>query len=353
MRLALVAVTALAALAPAAMALDGGISAAVKQTLISKNSTGSASNGVADDPVISHDKRTARALAYVSSATNITSRPTGGFRNVYLAVRKRPYDANARKNWRIGSVTLASTGGAAPNGDSFAPALSGDGNHGAKCLAFVSEASNLVSGDNNGKADVFLRRSLSSSRLTRIETSGAATDVSLDGDCENLAYTSSAGVYVKRIGGAQRKIDDGASDNVTISVYGTDVSWERSGGVYVWRGGGASKVSVGSDPSLSGSGKVVAYERGSSVYVKKLGGGGTRKLGSGKDPSLTLVGTFAYWATNSRIDNDKLKRVIAKCPSGPSSPHTSAHGNYVVYLCDKTSNGVADPQVFLAYVGPK
>lgn len=46
-----------------------------------------------------------------------------------------------------------STGGQQGNGDSFSPAISAAG----RFVAFASNATNLVSGDNNGQVDVFLR----------------------------------------------------------------------------------------------------------------------------------------------------------------------------------------------------
>ena len=46
-----------------------------------------------------------------------------------------------------------SSGGVQGNGDSFDPAISADG----RFVAFESDATNLVPGDTNGAADVFVR----------------------------------------------------------------------------------------------------------------------------------------------------------------------------------------------------
>ncbi len=50
-------------------------------------------------------------------------------------------------------TTLVSTAGVQGNGDSFAPSISADG----RFVAFDSTATNLVSGDTNGFEDVFVR----------------------------------------------------------------------------------------------------------------------------------------------------------------------------------------------------
>ncbi|MGD2186587.1 MAG: hypothetical protein PVI71_10685, partial [Desulfobacterales bacterium] len=58
------------------------------------------------------------------------------------------HDRQTDSTERISSAT----GGAQANGDSFFPAISSDG----RFVAFTSEASNLVAGDTNNKADVFV-----------------------------------------------------------------------------------------------------------------------------------------------------------------------------------------------------
>jgi hypothetical protein len=49
-------------------------------------------------------------------------------------------------------VSLSSDG-AEGNNSSYAPSISADG----RCVAFTSSATNLISGDSNGKSDIFLR----------------------------------------------------------------------------------------------------------------------------------------------------------------------------------------------------
>jgi Tol biopolymer transport system component len=86
-----------------------------------------------------------RYVAFESSPVNDV-----GPANEPMASNVFVRDLVARKTRRV-SVGI---GGAAPNGSSFDPALSLDG----RWVAYVSAASNLVSGDGNGLRDVFVGR---------------------------------------------------------------------------------------------------------------------------------------------------------------------------------------------------
>jgi hypothetical protein len=90
-------------------------------------------------------------------------------------------------------------GGQPANGRSYLPALDGDSkNLNPHCLAFVSDASNLVPSDTNGVADVFIRN-LDTGTITRVsvnsagqQANGPSFDVALSGDCSRVAFTSTA-----------------------------------------------------------------------------------------------------------------------------------------------------------------
>src|SRR5205814_3202559 len=83
-------------------------------------------------------------------------------------------------------------------GPSYRPALDGDSHHTPHCVAFVSAASNLVSGDTNGKPDGFVY-DIGRRTLTRVtvnsggqQSNGTTYDISIDGACERVAFTSDA-----------------------------------------------------------------------------------------------------------------------------------------------------------------
>ncbi len=103
--------------------------------------TGAAvSNGESRDASISAD---GRFVAFQSRATNLVSNDTNGCSDVF--VRDRQAGTTER-------VSVA-TGAAESNGESRNPSISADGRY----VAFWSDATNLVSGDNNLAQDVFVR----------------------------------------------------------------------------------------------------------------------------------------------------------------------------------------------------
>lgn len=83
-----------------------------------------------------------RFVAYASDATNLV--PGDSNRSCDIFVRDR-------ETGRTERISVA-TDGAEANGSSFDPAISADGRY----VAFWSWANNLVPGDDNGEADVFL-----------------------------------------------------------------------------------------------------------------------------------------------------------------------------------------------------
>jgi hypothetical protein len=324
-----------------------------EQLLLSRSADGSPADGPSFDPAISEDNRTAVAAAYVSTATDIVEGSTPGRRNVYLVHRAGPFDREAKSNWKFGRVELVSRGTGALNGDSWDPSFDGDDRHRASCLAFVSSASNLVAGDVNGRADVFIR-SLNRSRLKRIASRGNAESVDVDGGCENVAFATSAGVFLRGSSGAPRRIATGETRSATIDTYGDQVAFERSGAVYLWtRGRGIRKIGRGANPLISGNGKFVSYDEGGNVRNYSVRTRRSKVIGPGHTSSSTLTGLFVFWINGSRVDATGLQKPAAACASGPASPATSAHGNYVLYTCAPGGQRSADAQVFLSYIGAK
>jgi hypothetical protein len=143
--------------------------------LLAHTPAGAQPNAPATEPALSGDGRIVRYAAYTSAATDIVAGTTG-FKNVYMVHRAPPFSLLGTL-WKQGDTTLETVGydGQPANGDSWSPAFDGyDYAHAGReitvapaCLAFVSAASNLVKGDTNGKADVFVKR-LKTGRITRI-----------------------------------------------------------------------------------------------------------------------------------------------------------------------------------------
>jgi hypothetical protein len=340
------------------------------QILLSQTPSGGVPNAPAAQPVISWDARTARYAAYTSAATNIAP-DSGSFHNVYLVTRGG-VPGRFGTPWQYGHTKLASPGrgGAPANGDSWSPALSRwtriDEPRGAACLAFVSRASNLVRGDTNNRADVFVRR-LPGGHLRRIASprGRAASAVTIAGDCKSVAMTSSAALYVARVrGGKPHRIARGAIASPHLTFNGGSISYANHGTIYHQRVDGRPRnVGRGSAPTSDGGRvgihpkgaiRAIAYARGGVVYQRTIGGG-ERRISSGSAPSMTAgaaqtmfaSGPYLYMYATSNHFGEILPQGL--CPPGHGTigeTSTSARGNYIAFTC---SSGA----LYLAYAGPK
>src|SRR3954453_15077841 len=169
-------------------------------SLLSKSIAGTVPDGPSRNPAISQDQRHAKVVAFESDANDIVAGDLNGATDVFFMRRVGPY-GNDGTPWHRGETDLASTGlgGQSANGRSYLPALDGDSkNLNPRCLAFISDASNLVPGDTNAVADAFVRN-LDTGAITRVsvnsrgqQANGPSLDVSLSGDCSRVAFTSTA-----------------------------------------------------------------------------------------------------------------------------------------------------------------
>ncbi|MFL5894285.1 MAG: hypothetical protein ACJ76Z_04125, partial [Thermoleophilaceae bacterium] len=167
--------------------------------LLARSYDGHFPDGPARDGAISHDQREARYMAFDSDATTLVQGDSNGLTDVFLVRRKPPWGRNGTP-WVPGSTEIISLApnGAAGNGRSYKPAVDGDAHHRPHCVAFISEASNLVPGDTNAKPDAFVRDTRTG-RTTRVSVSaggaqsdGSTSEVAIDGRCERVAFVSDA-----------------------------------------------------------------------------------------------------------------------------------------------------------------
>ncbi|MFH8796147.1 hypothetical protein [Streptomyces sp. NPDC017941] len=257
-------------------------------------------------------------------------------------------------------ISVAADGGPA-DGSSGNPVISADG----RVVAFTSDATNLVPGDTNGRADVFVR-DLRKGGLQRVEDPlGPIHSPALSAGGRHLAYTAQDGdtsaVVVQDLGtGRTERADvdlpigyeNGGSpaisaDGRTVAflVHDTDPATVGAQAVYLrdLRAGRTELVSfpVGPDeghrgfraPSLSGDGSKVAYQhvhgtppRGdwSDLYVHDRATGGetqadtthdgTPANGPATGPLLSFDGsTLAF-------DSPASDLVPGKDPNGSHNP---------------------------------
>ncbi len=160
--------------------------------LVSANYKGGAANGVSYEPSISAD---GTKVVFRSFATNLIANLINATRDGSSYIYEKDLQTNT-----LTQVDLLSNGTLA-NGSSLNPVISPDG----KYVAFISDATNLVSNDNNGVADVFVKN-LSTGELKQISDSstgtGDVTSIAFSGDSSTLAFSRLSG------------LDDNATTNV-------------------------------------------------------------------------------------------------------------------------------------------
>jgi Tol biopolymer transport system component len=106
-------------------------------TRVSVATGGAAGNSNSLNPSVSDD---GRFVVFGSAATNLVTGDTNNKRDIFVHDRQ------------TGTTRRVSAGAAQANNDSVSPAISGDG----RVISFSSTATNLVTGDSNTVADVFV-----------------------------------------------------------------------------------------------------------------------------------------------------------------------------------------------------
>src|SRR5919109_3868378 len=138
---------------------------------ISISSGGEGANTQSDMPAISGD---GRFVAFVSLADNLVPGDTNGFADTF--VHDRLTDVTERVS--VSSRERQGNEHSGLIGVAAYPAISEDG----RFVAFVSQADNLVSKDNNGNADVFVRdRLLGTTERVSVNSAGEEADIGGEG----------------------------------------------------------------------------------------------------------------------------------------------------------------------------
>jgi Tol biopolymer transport system component len=256
---------------------------------VSVSTAGAQANGHSLSAAISAD---GRFVAFYSSATNLVAGDTNGTRDVFL------------RDTQAGTTTRVSVGssGVQANGESFGPSISPDGRY----VAFYSDASNLVAGDTNNADDVFVHDNQTGT-TTRVSSSdngdqadGGSYSPSISGDGRYVAFLSDATNLVT--GDTNRLRDVFVHDAVTGATTRVDVSTNGDQAL-----GGPS-----ASPAISADGRFVAFSTfayslimadtnfESDIYVHDLQTGTTTRVsvditgfevdGNSFDPSISADG---------------------------------------------------------------
>jgi hypothetical protein len=403
-RLASRAAVALALLAAAVPATAHAAAREQSTLLISHALDGGLPNGASSHAVISNDKRYARVIAYESDASNLVAGDANGVKDVFAVKRRGPI-GNDGAPWQIGSTVLISrtAGGEPANGPSYSPAVNGAFHHKPSCVAFLSQASNIVRGDTNWVADAFVKR-IGGGKPRRVSLPGrrqsatATTQVAVSGDCKLIAFVNAGRLYVWKHGRVRRiRTAGGAADPSFSTGLRNDLVFGAGGGAYLVRNGtGRPKLVApgGRNPAYNDiKRRVVAYEvsHGGSAQI------GYRDLGrreqiisarggsaGNRDSRAPVIGNSGYYvsfesdASNLGVNSlgragdfngvadvylytdvraitlvQSVQRKAEPVPGGGRNPSMSFYANYVVFDSPaplSTRNG--GHQIYMRYLGP-
>lgn len=281
---------------------------------ISVTSMGVEGDAASDAPSISGD---GRYVAFASTATNLVAGDSNGASDVFLHDRI------------TGVTTRVSLGAAAvqANGPSFAPSLS----FGGTCVAFESDATNLVAADANGVRDVFMRDIPAGSTVrcsvstAAAEGDGASQAAAVSADGTMVAFSSDATNLVAGDANGVRDVfvhDNGTGATRLVSVHSS----------------GAQAGAACEAPTISGDGRFVSYSSAAT------------NLETGDANGVEDV--FVRDAMTSETYRVSLSNAGVEGNGASSAAALSSDGRYVAFQSDASNlvpndtNGVTD--VFVA-----
>jgi hypothetical protein len=204
----------------------------------SLDGSGGQGNGASVAPTITAN---GRSVAFHSQATNLAAGDTNGVLDVFV------------RNTQTGETTRVSVNGsgAEGNGSSRFPAISGDGHF----VAFHSNASNLVAGDTNGAADVF------------VHDRGDVLDVVVNGQTRAAAGDRTVVAKVTNAG------------STAITVSDADVAWSIRVGASACDGSG--NLTTGSIEPLNPGSTTLEPGRSATFRYRWTFGAGEVSSGTG------------------------------------------------------------------------
>jgi uncharacterized repeat protein (TIGR01451 family) len=271
---------------------------------VSVSSDGTGANHQSDMPAISGD---GRFVAFVSLADNLVPSDTNGFADTFV------HDRLADVTERVSVSNRGRQGNADSGliGVAAYPAISADG----RFVAFVSQADNLVSGDRNVNADVFVRdRLLGTTERVSVNSAGEEADIGGEGPA-----LSADGRFVAFQSDAQNLAPEANPPLFVTQIYVHDRSTGTTEIISVNADGQAGNA-LNIQPDISADGRFVVFssfadnlvpgvQSGLQVYLRDRATGTTERIsedaagepgdGSSVDPSISLDGRFVVFETNS------------------------------------------------------
>jgi Tol biopolymer transport system component len=210
---------------------------------VSVDSSGAEGNGNCHSPTISAN---GQFVTFSSVSSNLVANDTNGHYDVFV------HDRSTGTTERV-SIR---TGGTEANGDSFESAMSTDG----QIIAFQDTATNLVAGDSNGCADIFVHdRSSGISERVSVDSSGTEGNghsrfASISADGQIVAFESDSSNLIAH------------DTNYCGDIFIHDRSTGETRRVSV-DSSGVEGNAPSDQPSISAEGQFVAFHSRASNFV--------------------------------------------------------------------------------------
>lgn len=269
-------------------------------TRVSIGPGGAQADSSSQIPTISAD---GRYVAFRSVATNLVPGDTNDQEDVFVHDR------------RTGTTTRVSVGAGgvqAEGGRSMPEAISADGRY----VVFRSEAANLVPGDTNGATDIFVR-DLVGRRTERVSVGSGG--VQGQGFVDAGASISGDGRYVAFSSQAPNLVPGDTNDQADVFVH--DRRTRTTTRVNLGPGGVQAEGGRSHAPTLSENGRYIAFASGASnliagdtngqedVFVHdrrtgttsrvSVGPGGAQSLGSSSQPVISADGLHVAFTSSA------------------------------------------------------
>ncbi len=257
-------------------------------TLVSAALDGNPGNGHSESPGISGN---GRFVAFSSEATDLVNGDADGQTDIFV----RDTQTNTT------ALASAALNGASPDGGSNFPTLSADGRY----VAFLSRATNLVSGDINGAPDIFVRdlqagtTTLASVNSNGVQANKGSGDPFISADGRSVSFSTTS---------------DNLANMDTMGfeyVYVHDLQTGQTKLASLWSDG-TQMIGWSENSVLSADGRYAAFlydDKGDGmptrwIYVHDLLTGQTVLGAPGGSPGLpSLSGDGHLLAFNSELSN--------------------------------------------------
>jgi Tol biopolymer transport system component len=209
----------------------------------------------------------------------------------------------------VTELVSRSTAGVAGNGNSTIPSVSDDGRY----IAFLTLATNLLTGDTNGVADVVVRDRVANINYrgsvgpASAQANGASNFPMLAGNGQRVSYTSSATNLVAG--------DTNGADDIFITTFRT----ATPSTILASRGTGGTPANGASvEASIDNNGRYVAFNSNASNLVASDTNG--------------RLDVFLYdRVNNSTTLVSRSYDTMMQSNSNSTSPRISGNGRFVVY----------------------